>query len=383
MAWAAEGGFLDVVIWLHDKRRRGTDEAMDRAAGCGRTAVVQWLHERTYGCTTDAMDGALGRLYDTRCLAVAEWLLVHRKEGCSHEAIGNAFKARCGKSMRFLLKNCLDQFTVRDLACLNYSFHHTLMCLPVTQRAKIQMRCVEAMTDAYASIADLPAPPLDEPAAKIPDLGRSTVEQRAVVEQVVGASSSQAVEPGQPAATSATTAQPGVPRYVVPPATGDLAFGSSHWDGKPAEIHALILKAAGPLTRFLCGLLGDKRRIDYTTRLQLWTEAFKMDWQGDLALLPDVKLTADNGLLLAHSRSMYDRLCKRFPLHTEPFYSSSDAYKNNYYQSFYNGRSDSQRLLLIPMRHGWFDLLDFTYPIVLARLAICFGCLDLLKHLDD
>ncbi|KAI8924013.1 hypothetical protein BC831DRAFT_513718 [Entophlyctis helioformis] len=161
-----------------------------------------------------------------------------------------------------------------------------------------------------------------------------------------------------------------------------VALGRTNMDGKPAEIHAMILKLAGPLTLFVNGLLGDTDALDDETAMELWIDAFKMDWQGDLTLLPDVELSADNGLLLAHSRSMYDRLCKRLPQHTEASRARDDAYFNYSHNPLEPISFDCCRLLLIPMRHGWFDLVDFKYPIALARLAFRFGCLDLLKHLE-
>ncbi|KAI8925116.1 hypothetical protein BC831DRAFT_458708 [Entophlyctis helioformis] len=144
---------------------------MDDAVLWGRLDVVVWLHEnRTEGCTTKAMDHVLDRLYDPEVVEVAEWLLVHRQEGFTRKAIDLVIKCRNAKAIRFLLKNYLDQLTVHDIARLTVSFLGTLMSLPATHRLKIHIKCLEAMTDAYASIADPSAPPLDETAAKLPDI---------------------------------------------------------------------------------------------------------------------------------------------------------------------------------------------------------------------
>ncbi|KAI8917413.1 hypothetical protein BC831DRAFT_484986 [Entophlyctis helioformis] len=135
---------------------------MDNAALWGRLDVVVWLHEnRTEGCTTKALD------------RVAEWLLAHRQEGFTRKAIDDAFAHSREKPIRFLLKNCLDQLTVHDLARLGPWVCDTLTRLPATQRTTIQMKCLEAMTDAYASIADPSAPPLDESVTNFPDLGKT------------------------------------------------------------------------------------------------------------------------------------------------------------------------------------------------------------------
>ncbi|KAI8921713.1 hypothetical protein BC831DRAFT_437639 [Entophlyctis helioformis] len=173
MDLAARLGDLPRVKWLHEHGYGCTTDAMDYAASRGQLDVVVWLHEnRTEGCTTKALDGVLGRLSDPRFMEVAEWLLAHRQEGFTRKAIDDAFAHRSAKAIRFLLKNCLDRLTVHDLARLGFSFIGTLTRLPATQRTAIQMKCLEAMTDAYASIADPSVPPLDESVAKIPDLGR-------------------------------------------------------------------------------------------------------------------------------------------------------------------------------------------------------------------
>ena len=57
MDWAAEGGHLDIVQWLHFNRSEGcTTSAMDLAARNGHLDVVKWLHLNRYeGCPTFAM----------------------------------------------------------------------------------------------------------------------------------------------------------------------------------------------------------------------------------------------------------------------------------------------------------------------------------------
>ncbi|OWZ20658.1 hypothetical protein PHMEG_0004886 [Phytophthora megakarya] len=65
MYYAAKGGQLAVVEWIHANRSEkcGAD-AMDIAAGYGHLEVVKWLHSnRTEGCTSSAITSAAARGY--------------------------------------------------------------------------------------------------------------------------------------------------------------------------------------------------------------------------------------------------------------------------------------------------------------------------------
>ncbi|AGO83005.1 Ankyrin repeat domain containing protein [Pandoravirus dulcis] len=74
MDYAAGGGHLDVVRWLHENSPLGcTTEAMDMAAAGGHVEVLRWLHEhRTDGCTADAGSTSCGGNVEA-----VQWLFDH------------------------------------------------------------------------------------------------------------------------------------------------------------------------------------------------------------------------------------------------------------------------------------------------------------------
>ncbi|KAL2914303.1 hypothetical protein HK105_206252 [Polyrhizophydium stewartii] len=66
-----------------------------------------------------------------------------------------------------------------------------------------------------------------------------------------------------------------------------MIFARTHWDRIPAEVHGLVLAAAGPLTRISTGRAvasdlspGDARSA--------WEEALRISWRGDVRRLPAV-----------------------------------------------------------------------------------------------
>ncbi|KAI8929667.1 hypothetical protein BC831DRAFT_442540 [Entophlyctis helioformis] len=133
--------------------------------------------------------------------------------------------------------------------------------------------------------------------------------------------------------------------------------GRSEWDRLPMELRLHIFTFVGLLTRFINGMLGPPSRLSIATVHGIWLDAFALDWPGDLATLPNISLVAgDDGharghaqsagsvavparvantptslplaktgatpvlqtlatidMLLVRSRSMFHRLCVRFP----------------------------------------------------------------------
>ncbi|OQR90251.1 hypothetical protein THRCLA_09393, partial [Thraustotheca clavata] len=83
--FAAENAFLDILKWLFTNRSEGeTAGAFDLAAKNGHLHIVEWLHaNRGVGGTTAAMDGAARR----GNIKMLDWLRVHRTEGCSTNAM--------------------------------------------------------------------------------------------------------------------------------------------------------------------------------------------------------------------------------------------------------------------------------------------------------
>ncbi|KAJ3268554.1 hypothetical protein HDU76_011405, partial [Blyttiomyces sp. JEL0837] len=82
----------------------------------------------------------------------------------------------------------------------------------------------------------------------------------------------------------------------------------SLWDRLPPEIQHQILLHTDDLTRHLNGILTPEEIDKFA--IEIWKAAFKYDWPGDLAILPQNKLpTIRDGLNLVHSKAIYHRLC--------------------------------------------------------------------------
>ncbi|KAH9118842.1 hypothetical protein LEN26_011917 [Aphanomyces euteiches] len=90
---AARNGHFQVVQYLSDHLAPSCcfSTALDIAAACGHFDIVQWLHPRTPRCSKAAVDGALHGHVD-----IAKFLLMHRREGGSEDALVAAATAnRC------------------------------------------------------------------------------------------------------------------------------------------------------------------------------------------------------------------------------------------------------------------------------------------------
>ncbi|KAJ3332580.1 hypothetical protein HDU76_013757 [Blyttiomyces sp. JEL0837] len=82
---------------------------------------------------------------------------------------------------------------------------------------------------------------------------------------------------------------------------------SSLWDRNPPEIITAILNSSDFLTRYLNNNLTKTEIQQHAT--EIWNEAFKQDWPGDLASLPSFGFpTATTGLCNVHTKSMLNRL---------------------------------------------------------------------------
>ncbi|KAI8925117.1 hypothetical protein BC831DRAFT_512805 [Entophlyctis helioformis] len=113
----------------------------------------------------------------------------------------------------------------------------------------------------------------------------------------------------------------------------------NRWDRLPRELQLLILRFAGPLTRFLCGdepTLAETKSANGFFHTLVWCDAFKLEWQGDLARLPEYAKNScyrchtprlhrrhayyanENCLEYVQTRSMYERLCLVAPNDNQP-----------------------------------------------------------------
>jgi ankyrin repeat protein len=102
MNWAAGNGHLEVIKYLHEKRKEGcTIDAMNWAAKNGHLEVVKYLHEkRNEECTTDAMDYAARNGH----LEIVVWLHENRTEGYTTNAMDWAAKNGHLKVVKYLRK---------------------------------------------------------------------------------------------------------------------------------------------------------------------------------------------------------------------------------------------------------------------------------------
>jgi len=85
---AAASGNLELVKWLHENAAATfSAAAMDGAAKEGHLSVVQWLHENSAAvCTTKAIDEAAAMGH----LELVQWLDAYRTDGCSVKALDGA-----------------------------------------------------------------------------------------------------------------------------------------------------------------------------------------------------------------------------------------------------------------------------------------------------
>ncbi|KAL2917009.1 hypothetical protein HK105_203441 [Polyrhizophydium stewartii] len=76
-----------------------------------------------------------------------------------------------------------------------------------------------------------------------------------------------------------------------PPAP-PLPAGASHWDRLPTELHGMIIEASGPLTKLAVGAMTPDQleAASNEEKRQAWEDAFAIEWQGDLRLLPGVAI---------------------------------------------------------------------------------------------
>ncbi|KAJ3284097.1 hypothetical protein HDU76_008352, partial [Blyttiomyces sp. JEL0837] len=185
------------------------------------------------------------------------------------------------------------------------------------------------------------------------------------------------------------------------------ASTSSLWDRLPPEIQHQILLHTDYLTRYLNGILTPEEIYQYG--IEIWKTAFKYDWQGDLAILPQNKLpTIRDGLNLVHSKAMYNRLCISRPdltglnslveildrsyLWTWMFPSKEIWSALSMFSStIYNCYSWNSAMIHIPMMLFWMEEINQLMAIIkttedkikLITIAALFGYSRLLKHLLD
>ncbi|KAJ3316623.1 hypothetical protein HDU76_001665 [Blyttiomyces sp. JEL0837] len=93
---------------------------------------------------------------------------------------------------------------------------------------------------------------------------------------------------------------------------GESSSHPSPWDTLPTDTKKKLLQNASLLTRYLNNILTDDE-IKFHEN-EIWNEAFKMNWDGDLALLPADHLPSiRTGLANVTDKEMYYRFCALRP----------------------------------------------------------------------
>ncbi|KAL2913131.1 hypothetical protein HK105_207369 [Polyrhizophydium stewartii] len=134
---------------------------------------------------------------------------------------------------------------------------------------------------------------------------------------------------------------------------------TNEWDRMPTKIQNKILAHAGALTQFVNNRI---ENLDWWRFIQIVSDAFELDWQGDLLILPFEKFKdnlLDEPFWLLHTRSMYVRV-KALGL------------------DFLKDGLDQAAIL-----NWWIDLLDFKAAQHLSHMAARCGSIAMLKHLVD
>jgi hypothetical protein len=121
--YAASFGHLDIVQFLLENRSEGcTSWAMDWSAGNNRFDVLKYLHTKGKFCTYRAMDFSAMNGY----INIVKWLHTHRIEGCTKNALNDAFYSGDLDIIIFLYNNRTDGFDhefALDNAIYNKHWH--------------------------------------------------------------------------------------------------------------------------------------------------------------------------------------------------------------------------------------------------------------------
>ncbi|KAL2911081.1 hypothetical protein HK105_209470 [Polyrhizophydium stewartii] len=134
---------------------------------------------------------------------------------------------------------------------------------------------------------------------------------------------------------------------------------TNEWDRMSTEIQDRILAHAGALTQFVNNRISN---IGWWKSKQVVSDAFELDWQGDLRILPFEKFKDSfpgEPFWLLHTRSMYVRV------------------KVLGFDFLKSGLDQAATL------NWWTDLLDFKTPKHLTHMAARCGSIVILKYLVD
>jgi hypothetical protein len=104
-------GHFDIVKYLLENRNEGcTTWAMDWAALYNRLDILEYLHNKKKYCTFRAMNFAA----TNGNLEIVTWLHVNRIEGCTKDAMNEAFFGGHIDVIKFLHENRTEEFDNKD-----------------------------------------------------------------------------------------------------------------------------------------------------------------------------------------------------------------------------------------------------------------------------
>ncbi|KAL2917233.1 hypothetical protein HK105_203298 [Polyrhizophydium stewartii] len=140
----------------------------------------------------------------------------------------------------------------------------------------------------------------------------------------------------------------------------------SHWDRLPAELHAMVLARASPVTKLINGITVDVARLPRSEQRAIWLDVFDLDWRpADPSVLkPNETLDSctDKDLWHIRSREMY---------------------------SFVRSWGGTRGLQQVALRRSWFDIAEWPQMDVLVRaeldlehLQVVLDRFEIKPHLD-
>ncbi|KDO23344.1 hypothetical protein SPRG_11658 [Saprolegnia parasitica CBS 223.65] len=160
---------------------------------------------------------------------------------------------------------------------------------------------------------------------------------------------------------------------------------TANWDAVD-DLHPTVFAYAGGLTQWLNGTLKLDGSEDNDVASELWADAFRLDWPGDLATLPRAYLGPQRFRLI-RSKDMYKRVMQVL-YHGEEIQGGLFTHDVVFYAdaSYAPYRDDSvlvAEIMAAPMENVWLDKLAslLETPKALATAAALGGHTRLLEYL--
>ncbi|KAL2917235.1 hypothetical protein HK105_203300 [Polyrhizophydium stewartii] len=121
----------------------------------------------------------------------------------------------------------------------------------------------------------------------------------------------------------------------------------SHWDRLPAELHAMVLARASPVTKLINGITVDVARLPRSEQRAIWLDVFDLDWRSadPSVLKPNETLGSctDKDLWHIRSREMH---------------------------GFLRSWGKPRGLQQVALRRSWFDIVEWLQMDVIVRAEL-------------